>query len=51
MTPEQQKSLDALVAAMQIMANAHIQILAGMSAPKPAPDPQTTQVEHGKIIG
>lgn len=53
MTAEQQKSLDALVTAMQVLANAHIQILAGPPPPAPAPttepEPALT-VENAKVM-
>lgn len=50
MTPEQQKSLDALVTAMQVLANAHIQILAGQPPPAPAPAP-TPEPEPASPVG
>ena len=53
MTTEQQKSLDALVTAMQVLANAHIQILAGPPLPAPAPTPEpepARTVENAKVM-
>ena len=51
MTAEQQKSLDALVTAMQVLANAHIQILAGPPLPAPAPEPEPAPtVENAKVM-
>ena len=53
MTAEQQKSLDALVTAMQVLANAHIQILAGPQLPAPAPPPEpepVPAVENAKVM-
>lgn len=53
MTAEQQKSLDALVAAMQVLANAHIQILAGPPPPAPAPAPEpepASTVGNAKVM-
>lgn len=53
MTPEQQKSLDALVTAMQVLANAHIQILAGPPPPAPAPTPEpepASTVGNAKVM-
>lgn len=53
MTAEQQKSLDALVTAMQVLANAHIQILAGPPLPAPAPTPEpepVPAVENAKVM-
>jgi len=53
MTAEQQKSLDALVTAMQVLANAHIQILAGPPLPAPAPTPEpepAPTVENAKVM-
>jgi hypothetical protein len=51
MTAEQQKSLDALVAAMQVLANAHIQILAGPPPPAPAPEPDpASTVGNAKVM-
>ena len=53
MTAEQQKSLDALVTAMQALANAHIQILAGPPPPAPAPTPEpepAPTVENAKVM-
>jgi len=52
-TTEQQKSLDALVTAMQVLANAHIQILAGppLPAPAPAPEPEPAPTaENAKVM-
>jgi len=52
-TTEQQKSLDALVTAMQVLANAHIQILAGPPLPAPAPTPEpepVPTVENAKVM-
>jgi len=52
-TTEQQKSLDALVTAMQVLANAHIQILAGPPLPAPAPTPEpepAPTVENAKVM-
>jgi hypothetical protein len=53
MTTEQQKSLDALVTAMQVLANAHIQILAGPPPPAPAPTPEpdpASTVGNAKVM-
>lgn len=51
MTAEQQKSLDALVAAMQVLANAHIQILAGPPPPAPTPEPEpASTVGNAKVM-
>jgi len=53
MTAEQQKSLDSLVTAMQVLANAHIQILAGPPPPAPAPTPEpepAPTVENAKVM-
>lgn len=44
MTAEQQKSLDALVQAMQILANAHIQIVIGAEPAAPV-EPTTENAE------